>query len=153
MDLLISIQGWQQLHVHSTDSRPLALLNGWWKTGDIRMTPDRSIANGIMEGMNCLVDIASALNAESSSATNDSWAESLQAMEQAFAAVQAGGVVTSIVIGNEQIERIRRIREMVSNWLNASHPPNDLKGQVDDALAFFGLPIGSDEEVAPHDLP
>lgn len=116
------------------------------------MTPDRSIANSIMQGMNCLVEIASALNEESGSATNDLWAESLQAMEQAFAAVQSGGVVTSIVIGDEQIERIRRIREMVSNWLNAGHPPNELKAQVDDALASFGLPLAADETEAPLDV-
>jgi len=117
------------------------------------MTPDRSIGIGIMEGMNCLIEMASALDEGKTSPADHSWVDTLRAMEQAFVKIQAGEVVTSIVISGEQIGRIRRIREMLSRWQNAGHPPNELKGQVDDALAFFGLPIASDEEVVPQDLP
>lgn len=108
------------------------------------MTPDRSIATAIMEGINCIAEIASVLDEGIGSVVNHSWLDSLRTMEQAFAAIQAGEVATSMVISDQLVERVRDVRELVSNWLNGGNPPNGLKGQVDAVLAFFGLPLAEE---------
>lgn len=115
------------------------------------MTPDRLIAVAVMEGLNCLAEIAAVLDEGVTSAANPSWLDTLRAMEQAFLKAQAGEVVTSMVISDDLIERVRSVREMASNWLNAGHPSNELKGQVDDALASFGLPLAVDENELPQE--
>lgn len=109
------------------------------------MTPDRSIAVTVMEGLNCVSEIAAALDEGIPSEADHSWLDTLPAMEKSFVAIRAGDVVTSMIVGDELIERVRRVREMVSRWLEAGHPPHELKGQVDAVLAAFGLPLATGE--------
>lgn len=116
------------------------------------MTPDRSIANAMMEGINCLAEIASMVNEGIDSAANHSWLDTLHAMEQAFNSIQAGEVITSMTITDGQIERIRRVQEFASTWLRDGRPPNELKEQVDVLLASFGLPLAEEENEVSHDL-
>lgn len=95
---------------------------------------------------------ASVLDEGISSPANHSWLDTLQAMERAFNAVQATEVVTSSVIREVDVERIRHVHGYVSAWLKDGHSHAELEGQGDALLTFFGLPLTAEENEGSHDV-
>lgn len=116
------------------------------------MTADRDIANAISDGINSIAELASALDRETCDGPKPAtpeWPSALEAMERALEAVIAGEVTTSLVIHSEDVERIRRIRAFVSEWLTSGHVAKELKALVANTLRSFPLPIDNTGEDQP----
>lgn len=123
------------------------------------MTADQEIANAIADGINCIAELVSALGDEDgegctrSSAASPQWPGTLQAMERAFEAVIAKEVTSSLVIGQRDVERVSRMRALVSEWLKQGHAPEEIKGLAESILDFFGLPIPAQGNSPQENMP
>lgn len=123
------------------------------------MTGDRDVANAIADGINCIAELASAIGNEEREGcdrprvANPRWPEALREMERAFEAVIAKEVITSIVLGKEDVERVRRTRALVSAWLKDGHASEELRDLAEAILRSFGLPAVAQRNNARKDVP
>ncbi len=105
------------------------------------MTRDRDVAQALSDGLNCIAAIVGALDADAPAfqAPRPEWAATLHAMEGALTAIASKGVTTSLVVGEEECERVRRLRALVSSWATARLPPQELRAVAESVLAIFDL--------------
>lgn len=110
------------------------------------MTRDREVAQAISEGLNCIAAIAAALRADASVAQLPSpeWAATLDAMRKALEAIAAKEVATSFVADQAAIDRVRKVRTLVSDWTTTQRVPQRLRAEADAVLQSFDL-AGSNE--------
>jgi hypothetical protein len=120
------------------------------------MTPDRLIANAIADGINSVAELATAVQKGDRGAldtTSRQHLDALEAMEQAYEAILKGGVATSLHIVKDDVERIRRTRALVSEWVQHGRSGEELGGTLDTILMSVGLPAVARGEDAPTGTP
>lgn len=103
------------------------------------MSRDRDIAEAISEGINCIHAIATALAAGAPKAPDPAWVTTLQEMERALDDVMASAVTTSMVVSEEERDRVRRVRAWVADWTTTDQPPTELQPMAEAILRSLGL--------------
>jgi hypothetical protein len=53
-----------------------------------------------------------------------------------------------MVVGQEERDRVRRVRALVSDWTTTRHPPPELRAEAESVLRFFQVRI---EEMSTED--
>jgi hypothetical protein len=105
------------------------------------VTRDREIAQAISEGINCIAAIDGALRANER-ASNDpdpSWVTVLHEMERALQGIINKEVLTSMVVSAQDHDRIRKLREMVSDWVLTCRAPDELQAEAESILRMYGI--------------
>ncbi|MDI1452114.1 hypothetical protein [Polyangium sp. 6x1] len=105
------------------------------------MTRDREIAGAISDGINCIYAFVTALRAGASPTPVPEWLTTLQEMERALDGVMAKEVMTSMVVGEEERDRVRRVSALVADWIATGAAPSELQTTAEAVLRFFGLRI------------
>ncbi|HEX6826286.1 MAG TPA: hypothetical protein VF077_08225 [Nitrospiraceae bacterium] len=94
------------------------------------MNEPQEIAEAISSGLNCIAEIEAmvkeSVDSQTSSTPDPGWPETLHSMERALSAVALKTVTTAMVVGDEDIERIRHMRALISNWMVEGRPPPEL---------------------------
>jgi hypothetical protein len=107
------------------------------------MTRDREIAQAISEGINCIAAIVVALRADASAPKepNLEWETSLHEMERALDSILAKEVWTSMEVGEEDRDRIRKLCELISGWVKTQVVPGELRVEAESILRFYGISL------------
>jgi hypothetical protein len=103
------------------------------------VTRDREIAEAISNGVNCIHAIATALRSGAQRIPEPEWLTALQNMERALDGVMAKEVLTSMIISEEDRDRVRRVTALVADWMTTGRPPAELQTAAETVLRFFGL--------------
>lgn len=120
------------------------------------MSADRAIANALADGINCIAQLASALDkggGEQRHTAMQEWPDTLQAMERALDSIRAKEVTTSLVVHEDDVERVRRTRALMSEWLKHGHASQELRALTEAILQSFGLPTITQEDNASKGVP
>src|SRR5688572_27695225 len=112
----------------------------------MQMNEPQEIAEAISSGLNCIAEVEAILNgsvdSKTSSTPDPGWPETLHTMERARSAVALKPVSTTMVVGNEDIERIRRMRALISDWIVEGRPSPEL-GTLTAAIFRWVSTVGS----------
>jgi len=97
---------------------------------DMRMNEPQDIAEAISSGLNCIAEVAAmvkeGVDSQANSTPDPGWTETLHTMERALSEVALKTVTTAMVVGDEDIERIRRMRALISDWIVEGRPSPEL---------------------------
>jgi hypothetical protein len=99
----------------------------------------REAAQAFSEGLNCIAEIVATLKTEPASPSLSSWLAAIEAMERALEVVRAKEVWSSMVVTEEQIDRIRQVRLALSHWQDTNQPPKELRTLAEGILRSFNL--------------
>jgi hypothetical protein len=103
------------------------------------VTRDREIAEALSDGINCIHSVVTALQSNASATPDPEWLTTLDAMEVALDGIMAKEVMTSMVVGEDERDRVRRLRALVADWTTTGQPPPDLRALAESVLRFFGV--------------
>ncbi len=67
------------------------------------------------------------------------WVTVLDEMERAFEATMANEVWTSMVVREEDRDRVRRLRALVSDWVKTREAPDELRDVAESVLRSLGI--------------
>lgn len=101
----------------------------------------RELAEAISEGINSLVSVLEA--AKTADQPPDGCLDALDAMAQAYEAVRNGRVVTDYVPSENDIARVRRIRELLADWLSTGRSSPDLVPLIGAIFDGMGIEVGA----------
>lgn len=94
------------------------------------MREPQEIAEAISSGLNCIAEVEAmvkeGIDSQASSPPDPGWTETLLTMERALSEVALKTVATTMVVGDEDIERIRRMRALISDWIVEGRPSAEL---------------------------
>ena len=109
------------------------------------MTADREIAEAISDGINCLHAMIGHIDSGAYSIPDPAWPNAIGEMERALERVMALEVTTSMSVAQEDLNRIRAIRDLVSAWKAESQALQELRTLAQAALRSLGFTgLGSD---------
>ncbi|MDC3959548.1 hypothetical protein [Polyangium jinanense] len=105
------------------------------------MTDDRDTANAIAEGINCIAAFVMALREDPSTTPDPEWVTILHETERALDGILAKEVWTDMVVGEEERDRVRKLRALVSDWVATRKAPDDLQSTAESVLTSFGITV------------
>jgi hypothetical protein len=107
------------------------------------MTRDREIAQAISGGINAIAAIVVVLRAAASAPKDPdpTWVTLLDEMARAFDATMANEVWTSMVVREEDRDRVRRLRVLVSDWVTTHEAPDELRAMAESVLKSLGITL------------
>ncbi|HVK69144.1 MAG TPA: hypothetical protein VM694_32020 [Polyangium sp.] len=105
------------------------------------MTSDRDIANEIAEGINCIAAFVMALRDDPSTTPEPDWVTIVHGTERALDSILAKEVWTDMVIREEDRDRVRKLRALVSDWVATRTAPDELRSTAESVLTSFGITV------------
>jgi len=99
----------------------------------------REAAQAFSEGLNCIAEIVATLKSDPSLPPLSSWFAAIEAMERALEVGRAKEVWTSMIVTEEQVDRIRQVRLALLHWQDTSQPPQELRTLAEGVLRSFNL--------------
>ncbi len=103
------------------------------------MTRDRETANAISEGINCIHAFVVALRHDASATPDPEWVTTLHEMERALDGIIAKEVRTSMLLSEEDRDRVRRLRALVLDWVTTQKAPGELQAVAESVLKSLGI--------------
>ena len=105
------------------------------------MTRDREVAQALSGGLNCVAAIVAALESDAHTlgGPDPQWTTALHGLELALDAISNNEVSTSLQVSQEDHDRVRRMRLLVSDWRLMQPPPHELATLATSVLRTFNL--------------
>ncbi|MDI3282065.1 hypothetical protein QHF83_02040 [Polyangium sp. 15x6] len=99
------------------------------------------MANAIAEGINCIAAFVMALRDDPSTTPDPEWVTLVHETERALDAILAKEVWTDMIVREEDRNRVRTLRALVSDWVATRKAPDELRSTAESLLTSFGITV------------
>ncbi|MRG96886.1 hypothetical protein [Polyangium spumosum] len=99
------------------------------------------MANALAEGINCIAAFVKALRDDPATTPDPDWVTIVHEMERALDGIVGKEVSTDMVVREEDRDRVRRLRALVSDWVATGKAPDELQSTAEAVLMSFGITV------------